>query len=91
SIENIEQNIVQEGETLGEKKVDSKQKSKNDVEESIYSGHFKKSEMPRSGGSILLLIDELVKVGQTMGYNMEGCLKNMERIIELQGVYEVDR
>nr|GFB64403.1 UvrD-like helicase, ATP-binding domain, P-loop containing nucleoside triphosphate hydrolase [Tanacetum cinerariifolium] len=75
SNENIEQNIVQEGETLGEKKADSKQKSKNDVKESICSGHFKKSKMPRSGGLILLLIDELVKDGQTMGYNMEGCMK----------------
>nr|GEX50565.1 nucleotide-binding alpha-beta plait domain-containing protein [Tanacetum cinerariifolium] len=61
SNENIEQNIVQEGETLGEKNAVSIQKSKNNVEESICSGHFKKSEMPRSGGSILLLIDELVK------------------------------
>ncbi|GJY85526.1 RNA-directed DNA polymerase, eukaryota, reverse transcriptase zinc-binding domain protein [Tanacetum coccineum] len=29
-------------------------------------GHFKKSEVPRSGGLILQLIDELVKVGQTI-------------------------
>ncbi|GKB36570.1 RNA-directed DNA polymerase, eukaryota, reverse transcriptase zinc-binding domain protein [Tanacetum coccineum] len=27
-------------------------------------------------------------VGQTMGYNMEGCMKNMEEIIEPQGVNE---
>nr|GEU49137.1 RNA-directed DNA polymerase, eukaryota [Tanacetum cinerariifolium] len=51
----------QEGETLGEKNADSKQKSKNDVEESICSGHFKKSKMPRSGewvsnGKKLLII-----------------------------------
>ncbi|GKE35798.1 hypothetical protein Tco_1455120 [Tanacetum coccineum] len=57
----------------------------------VEEGHFKKSEMPSSGGSILLLIDELIKVGQTMGYNMEGCMKNMEQIIEVQGVNEVDR
>nr|GEW01698.1 RNA-directed DNA polymerase, eukaryota [Tanacetum cinerariifolium] len=76
--ENIEQNIVQEGETLGEKKADSKQKSKNDVEESICSGHFKKSKMPRSGGSILLLIDELVKEGEVvvMGDFNEVCNKD---------------
>nr|GEV58834.1 RNA-directed DNA polymerase, eukaryota [Tanacetum cinerariifolium] len=29
--------------------------------------HFKKSEIPKSGGSILQLIDDLVKVGETMG------------------------
>ncbi|GJV02728.1 hypothetical protein Tco_1336297 [Tanacetum coccineum] len=46
SNENIEQNIVEEGEIIGEKKANSTQKSKNDVEESICSGHFKKSEMP---------------------------------------------
>nr|GEW05493.1 RNA-directed DNA polymerase, eukaryota, reverse transcriptase zinc-binding domain protein [Tanacetum cinerariifolium] len=47
--------------------------------------HFKKSEVPKSGGSILHLIDDLVKVGETMGYDMKGCMKNMEEIIELQG------
>nr|GEU39671.1 RNA-directed DNA polymerase, eukaryota, reverse transcriptase zinc-binding domain protein [Tanacetum cinerariifolium] len=41
--------------------------SKNDVEESICSGHFKKSEVSKSDGSILQLIEDLVKVGETMG------------------------
>nr|GEW66487.1 nucleotide-binding alpha-beta plait domain-containing protein [Tanacetum cinerariifolium] len=54
-------------EATGEKQFDSKKNSKNDVEESICSGHFKKSEVPKSGGSILQLIDDLVKVGETMG------------------------
>nr|GEW67325.1 RNA-directed DNA polymerase, eukaryota, reverse transcriptase zinc-binding domain protein [Tanacetum cinerariifolium] len=48
-------------------------------------GHFKKSEVLKSGGSILQLIDDLVKVEETMGYGMKGCMKNMEEIIELQG------
>nr|GEW45415.1 putative exostosin-like protein [Tanacetum cinerariifolium] len=52
---------------IGEKQFDTKKNSKNDVEESICSGHFKKSEVPKSGGSILQLIDDLVKVGKTMG------------------------
>nr|GEW95788.1 RNA-directed DNA polymerase, eukaryota [Tanacetum cinerariifolium] len=34
--------------------------------------HFKKSEVPKSGGSILQLIDDLVKVRETMGYDMKG-------------------
>ncbi|GJU19175.1 hypothetical protein Tco_1152517 [Tanacetum coccineum] len=64
----------------------SKKRIIDDTMESVCSGHFKKSEVPRTGGSILNLMDELVKVGQTMGYNMEGCMKNMEEIIESQGV-----
>ncbi|GJU72271.1 RNA-directed DNA polymerase, eukaryota [Tanacetum coccineum] len=48
--------------------------SKDDGADSVRSGHFKKSEIPRTGGSILSLLDELVKVGQVMGYNMDGCL-----------------
>nr|GFA40650.1 RNA-directed DNA polymerase, eukaryota, reverse transcriptase zinc-binding domain protein [Tanacetum cinerariifolium] len=54
-------------EATGEKQFDLKKNSKNDVEESICSGHFKKSEVPKSGGSILQLIDNLVKVGETIG------------------------
>ncbi|GJV85462.1 RNA-directed DNA polymerase, eukaryota, reverse transcriptase zinc-binding domain protein [Tanacetum coccineum] len=57
----------------------SKKKSKEDVTESVGSGHFKKSENPCSGGSILLLMDELVKVGQTMGYNMEGLTQKAKK------------
>ncbi|GJZ84198.1 RNA-directed DNA polymerase, eukaryota, partial [Tanacetum coccineum] len=48
--------------------------SKEDVSSSVCSGHFKKSGVPRTGGSILNLMDELVKVGQVMGYKMDGCL-----------------
>nr|GEY43063.1 RNA-directed DNA polymerase, eukaryota, reverse transcriptase zinc-binding domain protein [Tanacetum cinerariifolium] len=50
--------------------------------------YFKKSEVPKSGGSILQLIDDLVKVGETIRYNMKGCMKNMEEIIKLQGANE---
>nr|GEX99852.1 reverse transcriptase domain-containing protein [Tanacetum cinerariifolium] len=63
----------------------------NDAQESICSGHFKKSEVPRTCGSILQLIDDLVNVGQTMRYDMTSCMKNMEEIIESQGVNEVHR
>nr|GEV11082.1 hypothetical protein [Tanacetum cinerariifolium] len=41
-------------------------------------GHFKKSECPRTDGSILGLLEEVVKVGQVMGYNMEGCISNID-------------
>ncbi|GJZ54948.1 RNA-directed DNA polymerase, eukaryota [Tanacetum coccineum] len=43
------------------------------------------------GGSILHVMDELIKVGQTMGYNMEGCMKNIEAIISTQGDHQVFR
>ncbi|GKB54739.1 RNA-directed DNA polymerase, eukaryota [Tanacetum coccineum] len=64
--------------------------SKKDGTESVVSGHFKKAESPRTRGSLLILMDELIKVGQTMGYNMDGCMKNIEEIIESQGVNEVN-
>ncbi|GJR46170.1 RNA-directed DNA polymerase, eukaryota, reverse transcriptase zinc-binding domain protein [Tanacetum coccineum] len=42
--------------------------------ESVCSGHLKKSKGPHTSGSILNLLDDVVKVGQVMGYNMDGCL-----------------
>ncbi|GJU28781.1 nucleotide-binding alpha-beta plait domain-containing protein [Tanacetum coccineum] len=68
------------------------QESIRDASELVCSGHFKKSVAPRKGGgSILCLMEELVKVGQTMGYNMDGCLNNMTQIIESQGEADVYR
>nr|GEZ40180.1 hypothetical protein [Tanacetum cinerariifolium] len=52
----------------------SNKRSKEDISESVCSGNFKKSRLSRTGDSILNLIEELVKVGQTMGYRMDGCL-----------------
>ncbi|GJW23891.1 RNA-directed DNA polymerase, eukaryota [Tanacetum coccineum] len=52
----------------------SNNNSKEDVSCSVCSGRFKKSEVPRTGGSLLSLMDKLVKVSQDMGYKMEGCL-----------------
>nr|GEV15713.1 RNA-directed DNA polymerase, eukaryota [Tanacetum cinerariifolium] len=50
--------------------------------------HDDKFEPPRTGGSILGLLDEVVKIGQVMGYKMEGCMSNMAKIIETQGAEE---
>ncbi|GJY85019.1 RNA-directed DNA polymerase, eukaryota [Tanacetum coccineum] len=85
-----------EGDNSGHKVQDVEQESvtknnsplnsyKNDTERSTCSGHFKKCDIPRSGGSILQLMEELIKVGQTMGYNMEGCITNIGDIINSQG------
>nr|GEY50477.1 nucleotide-binding alpha-beta plait domain-containing protein [Tanacetum cinerariifolium] len=56
--------------------------------DSISSGHFKVSEVPRSGGSMIGLLEEVVKVGQVIGFKMEGCISNMEEIIGSHGVEE---
>nr|GEZ88883.1 nucleotide-binding alpha-beta plait domain-containing protein [Tanacetum cinerariifolium] len=40
--------------------------------DSMGSCRLKKPGMPRTGGSILSFMEEVVKVGQTMGYNMDG-------------------
>nr|GFA43497.1 RNA-directed DNA polymerase, eukaryota, nucleotide-binding alpha-beta plait domain protein [Tanacetum cinerariifolium] len=49
----------------------------------------KKREKRKVAGSILDLMDELVTVGQTMGYNMAGCEKNIQEIINSQGDFDV--
>ncbi|GKA27452.1 hypothetical protein Tco_0713620, partial [Tanacetum coccineum] len=43
----------------------------------------------KKGGSLLDVLDGMVKVGQAMGYDMRGCMKDMEKIIGLQGVRDV--
>nr|GEU45700.1 RNA-directed DNA polymerase, eukaryota, reverse transcriptase zinc-binding domain protein [Tanacetum cinerariifolium] len=63
--------------------------SKEDISNSVCSGHFKTSMVPRTGGSILSLMDELVKVGQVRGYKMDRCMSNMTEIIKSQGVKEM--
>nr|GEW25036.1 RNA-directed DNA polymerase, eukaryota [Tanacetum cinerariifolium] len=45
---------------------------------------FKHSE----GGSILEILDEMIKVGQTMRFSMDGCTKDIKKIIGSQGVHE---
>ncbi|GJZ02721.1 hypothetical protein Tco_0520682 [Tanacetum coccineum] len=47
------------------------------------------SKSLNKGGSILDALDDMIKVGQIMGYDMDGCVKDMERIIGSQGVNEV--
>nr|GEZ64241.1 RNA-directed DNA polymerase, eukaryota [Tanacetum cinerariifolium] len=48
----------------------------------------------KSGGLILEVMEELVKIRQTMGYNMEGCSKNLETnkkwIREINTKYQVN-
>ncbi|GJZ89135.1 RNA-directed DNA polymerase, eukaryota, reverse transcriptase zinc-binding domain protein [Tanacetum coccineum] len=46
--------------------------SKEEDKEYGCSSHFRRVEGPKTGGSILHLLDDLVKVGQTIGYRMDG-------------------
>ncbi|GJY29848.1 RNA-directed DNA polymerase, eukaryota [Tanacetum coccineum] len=58
----------------------------NEVEQDMqaYGNGLKHKE----GGSILEVLEEMIKVGQTMGFSMEVCNKDMEKIIGSQGVHE---
>nr|GEV20711.1 hypothetical protein [Tanacetum cinerariifolium] len=47
---------------------------KENVNASGCSGSFQKVCTPKSGGSMLQVIEDLIKVGHTMGYKMEGGL-----------------
>ncbi|GJX21707.1 RNA-directed DNA polymerase, eukaryota, reverse transcriptase zinc-binding domain protein [Tanacetum coccineum] len=63
------------------------QRLEEEIHKSRMLGVVSMSQKWFSGkGPILMLMDELVKVGQTIGYNMDGCMKNIEEIIESQGV-----
>nr|GEY21532.1 RNA-directed DNA polymerase, eukaryota [Tanacetum cinerariifolium] len=54
-----------------DKNLNSKESLKYPSGYTSTGSHFKKSEVPKSGGSILQLIDDLVKVRETMGYDMK--------------------
>nr|GEU60062.1 RNA-directed DNA polymerase, eukaryota [Tanacetum cinerariifolium] len=56
--------------------------------EATSSGRFKNSKVPRNGGSILDLLEEVVKVGKIIGYKMDRCEDNITEIIESQGAAE---
>ncbi|GJT80640.1 RNA-directed DNA polymerase, eukaryota [Tanacetum coccineum] len=47
------------------------------------------SKRRSEGGSILEVIDDMIKVGQSMGFTMEGCMNDMEKIIGSQGAHGV--
>ncbi|GJT88668.1 RNA-directed DNA polymerase, eukaryota [Tanacetum coccineum] len=59
----------------------------NSVNNNVEPTDLDRSKLLRSGGSILNFMEEVVKVGQTMGYNMEGCIKDINDIIESQGEF----
>ncbi|GKA12017.1 hypothetical protein Tco_0691563 [Tanacetum coccineum] len=52
---------------------------------------FNHSHKAPSGGSILEILDGMIRVGQSMGYKMDGCTKDIERIIGMQGADAVPK
>nr|GFA07567.1 RNA-directed DNA polymerase, eukaryota [Tanacetum cinerariifolium] len=59
--------------------------------DSVSSGHFKISKAPRTRGSILGLLEEVVRVGHVMRYKMEGCKKaKKEWVKELCNKHKVN-
>nr|GEY91503.1 retrotransposon protein, putative, Ty1-copia subclass [Tanacetum cinerariifolium] len=62
-----------------------KSKHKDEVCDSVSSGYFKKPEAPKTGGSILKLLDDVVKVGQAKKeWVKELCNKNKVNFLSLQ-------
>lgn len=55
---------------------------------SVCSGHFQNVGTPKTGGSMLQLMEDLIKIGQTMGYKMDGCINNISEIVNIQGAQE---
>ncbi|GKF82674.1 hypothetical protein Tco_0244330 [Tanacetum coccineum] len=45
----------------------------------------------KEGGSILEVLEDMIRVGQAMGYTMDGCVKDLERIIGTQGADDVHK
>ncbi|GJV94142.1 nucleotide-binding alpha-beta plait domain-containing protein [Tanacetum coccineum] len=64
---------------------DDVDKLKGSANGSISAGHFKVSEIPRTGGSMVGLLEDVIKVGQVMGFKMEGVIANLEELIGTQG------
>ncbi|GJR32203.1 RNA-directed DNA polymerase, eukaryota [Tanacetum coccineum] len=81
----------------GENTVSPKDQVNSSPSTNLYSCHNiapssqRNFSTPISGGSILDVMDDLIKVGQTMGYNMDGCAKNIAEIIGAKGEINVIR
>ncbi|GKB64513.1 hypothetical protein Tco_0920699 [Tanacetum coccineum] len=39
----------------------------------------------QKGGSVLGVLEEMIRVGRAMGYSIEGCEKDIESIIKTKG------
>nr|GEW91193.1 RNA-directed DNA polymerase, eukaryota, reverse transcriptase zinc-binding domain protein [Tanacetum cinerariifolium] len=55
---------------------------KEDVETSTCRAHFSKTKI--LGGSIIQVMEDLIKIGQVMGYKMEGCSRIIEEETKIE-------
>nr|GFB56699.1 RNA-directed DNA polymerase, eukaryota [Tanacetum cinerariifolium] len=60
-------------------------KEAGNVDGNLYTDNRSCRFKLKEGGSILDILDEMIKVGQTIGFSMVGCTKDMEGIIGAQG------
>nr|GEW15272.1 hypothetical protein [Tanacetum cinerariifolium] len=63
--------------------------SANNVDDQFSTGSIENIQKKKESGSILEILEEMISVGQTMGFSMEGSIKDMERIIDLKGADDV--
>nr|GEZ33774.1 RNA-directed DNA polymerase, eukaryota [Tanacetum cinerariifolium] len=60
-------------------------KEARNVDGKLYTDNRSCGFKLKENGSILDILDEMIKVGQTIGFSMVGCTKDMEGIIGAQG------
>ncbi|GJT28707.1 RNA-directed DNA polymerase, eukaryota, partial [Tanacetum coccineum] len=76
--EDNDENIEHSKSNSGSKEEEAIREDLNSMSDkggSVNMGRFKTTEAPRSGGSFLSLMEDVVKVGVTMGYNMDGVVR----------------
>nr|GEV13646.1 RNA-directed DNA polymerase, eukaryota [Tanacetum cinerariifolium] len=65
--------------------------SANNVDDQFSTRSIENIQKKKDSGSILEILEEMILVGQTMGFSMECSIKDMERIIDLKGADDVVR
>nr|GEY33682.1 RNA-directed DNA polymerase, eukaryota [Tanacetum cinerariifolium] len=79
NLEKTRERVDQEVGASVEKQTISNNKGVNDVEESICSGHFKKSEVSRTGGSIIQLMDDLKFIDEFLSLSIQGLAQKAKK------------
>ncbi|GJT32677.1 RNA-directed DNA polymerase, eukaryota [Tanacetum coccineum] len=58
-----------------------------EIPEGLNGDFVRQQNSTHNGGSVLGVLDDIIKVGQSMGYTMEGCAKDLENIIGIFSSY----
>nr|GEY08780.1 signal peptide peptidase-like [Tanacetum cinerariifolium] len=82
--EGIDTGFVKESSPLVHSKVMNNSEEVHVKEVSKGNSEFRHSHNHK-GGSILEVLDDMVRIGQSMGYDMDGCINEIEHIIGNQG------